>query len=329
MGDGSTQILLWADFPALTFPSPAREPGSGEKPGQGSTGSSLRSSAWYDRVGSSLRTCLLSELGGLTRCSLLWKPVGTPSGRPWWVLSMSEPRTGGTRSSSSDGTLGLFAGSPRSEGAGGAGGALPLTWSTPRRTANVTSQKALTLHKSKPSLMQQVQGMLRNPNVSLWPTPTATDYGSNGNAPGEIGPRRPSLRGSVTWPTPTSADGGSTSRGGDRKGGLLLGGMVRNTWPTPCAMDSEQAGGSAAEQPAKHRDRAVWAWPAGPGEPQHEWEPPRLAQLPLGGDVDGVPARLVRAANKHALRCYGNAVCPQVAEVIGRAVRRALTGGVA
>lgn len=62
-----------------------------------------------------------------------------------------------------------------------------------------------------------------------------------------------------------------------------------------------------------------WQWPAGPG-PQHEWEPPRLVELPLGWDVDGVPARLLRFANKHALKAYGNAVVPQVAEVIGRAI---------
>jgi hypothetical protein len=42
-----------------------------------------------------------------------------------------------------------------------------------------------------------------------WPTPSATEYGSNGNAPGETGPRRPSLTGAVqvtNWPTPTTRD---------------------------------------------------------------------------------------------------------------------------
>lgn len=61
-------------------------------------------------------------------------------------------------------------------------------------------------------------------------------------------------------------------------------------------------------------------WPSPPGHPQHPWEAPRLVELPLGGVLDGVPARLVRAANRHALRAYGNAVVPQVAEVVGRAV---------
>ena len=47
-------------------------------------------------------------------------------------------------------------------------------------------------------------------------------------------------------------------------------------------------------------------WPSGPGEPQHEWEAPRVAQ--------GVPNRAAR------LRALGNAVVPQVAEVVGRVV---------
>lgn len=44
-------------------------------------------------------------------------------------------------------------------------------------------------------------------------------------------------------------------------------------------------------------------WPAGPNEPQHEWEAPRVAQ--------GVPNRTAR------LKALGNAVVPQVAEVVG------------
>jgi len=100
-------------------------------------------------------------------------------------------------------------------------------------------------------------------------------------------------------------------------------------------------------------------WPAWRGEPQHDWEQPRLVadpdggsrhglgverhtgdqrgdghpgagvelqgtpELPLGGDADGVPGRLVRAANRDALRAYGNAVVPQVAEMIARAILEA------
>ena len=78
----------------------------------------------------------------------------------------------------------------------------------------------------------------------------------------------------------------------------------------------EGRGGS--EQAAAHHH-----WPSPPGVKQHDWEAPRILELPLGGAVDGVPARLVRSANRHALRAYGNAVVPQVAEVVGRAVMAA------
>lgn len=64
-------------------------------------------------------------------------------------------------------------------------------------------------------------------------------------------------------------------------------------------------------------------WPSRPGEPQHEWEEPRTTEPPLGGAVDGLPAGLVRRESRlrrASLKAYGNAVVPQVAEVIGRAI---------
>lgn len=92
-------------------------------------------------------------------------------------------------------------------------------------------------------------------------------------------------------------------------------------------------------------------WPARPGERQHEWEQPRLAdaemwaarwreqhaqdggeerhpqgsddakpQQPVGRAANGISTRLVRANNRHALRALGNAVVPQIPELIGRAI---------
>lgn len=93
-------------------------------------------------------------------------------------------------------------------------------------------------------------------------------------------------------------------------------------------------------------------WPARPGEEQHEWEAPRLAlaksvgraregrgrpgreqgiestdrgrsQSPVGCPTDGLSRRLApseSALRRARLRALGNAVVPQVAEVIGRAI---------
>ncbi len=89
----------------------------------------------------------------------------------------------------------------------------------------------------------------------------------------------------------------------------------------------EGLGADAGEsQEPQNRNAGACRWPAGPGQPQHDWEEPRLAQFEVGSEFDGVPVRLVRFANKHALRAYGNAVVPQVAELIGRAVIRAHKG---
>ena len=48
-------------------------------------------------------------------------------------------------------------------------------------------------------------------------------------------------------------------------------------------------------------------WPARPGEPQREWEPPRTVEPGLGGNADGLADRVDR------LRLCGNGVVPQTA----------------
>jgi DNA-cytosine methyltransferase len=58
--------------------------------------------------------------------------------------------------------------------------------------------------------------------------------------------------------------------------------------------------------------RSWCGWPSGPGQAQHGWEQPRLVKFEVGGDVDGVPLRLVRFANRSSLKAFGNSVVPQV-----------------
>lgn len=65
-------------------------------------------------------------------------------------------------------------------------------------------------------------------------------------------------------------------------------------------------------------------WPSRPGEPQHAWEAPRLAEPGLGLAAHGLPGRLARRDRKRRLKALGNAVVPQVAEAIGRAINAAL-----
>lgn len=73
-----------------------------------------------------------------------------------------------------------------------------------------------------------------------------------------------------------------------------------------------------------------YRWPARPGESQHEWEDSRTATLAeiessLGLATDGSAARLARYWRRRSLKAIGNAVVPQCAEAIGRAILAADT----
>jgi DNA (cytosine-5)-methyltransferase 1 len=84
--------------------------------------------------------------------------------------------------------------------------------------------------------------------------------------------------------------------------------------------------GLADRDPARLEGRGVpgceraHEWPARPGSPPHDWEQPRTVESPLGRRAHGVSARLAGARWRAELKALGNSVCPQVVEVIGRAI---------
>lgn len=88
------QLTLFAeDSPAKTSAKPTIGQKGSEANAAASTQRSSASSENADPVGCFLKTHLACELEELTGCSVTWKDKGTPQGRSWWVLGMSELRT--------------------------------------------------------------------------------------------------------------------------------------------------------------------------------------------------------------------------------------------
>ena len=63
-----------------------------------------------------------------------------------------------------------------------------------------------------------------------------------------------------------------------------------------------------------------YRWPSRPGEPQAEWEAPRVVESGICGAATGTPDRLVGFARRNRIRALGNCNPPQVVELIGRAI---------
>jgi DNA (cytosine-5)-methyltransferase 1 len=93
--------------------------------------------------------------------------------------------------------------------------------------------------------------------------------------------------------------------------------QLGDTEPTRLEGHRPDAGQS---QLAESRYASPRRWPVGPGQEQHDWEAPRLAFGEVGNAAHGLPGRLARTWNRHALKALGNAQVPENVRVIARAI---------
>ena len=89
------------------------------------------------------------------------------------------------------------------------------------------------------------------------------------------------------------------------------------------AGQQERNAAAVSNQPGYPAGGDFARWPARPGQPQHGWEEPRVIESALGCAVAGLSERLARRHRVASLKALGNAIVPQVAEVIGRAIMEA------
>lgn len=153
----------------------------------------------YDRLGYSLRMCLLSALEAATTFSCRWQKQNTLLGLLWWVLTTSEQAIGESES-------GLW-GTPRaSEGMGRYGitngkryeklyGQVLNYWRSP--TAEEAGARVETLftkdgepattgqraYRKQPDGRMVLQSVTLNQQVEMWPTPNTGDGERGANVP--------------------------------------------------------------------------------------------------------------------------------------------------
>lgn len=103
--------------------------------------------------------------------------------------------------------------------------------------------------------------------------------------------------------------------GGAGQGVAVADGSRSTAWISGKAEPRRQG---IAEVADNHRCRPIW--PARPGQPQYDWEAPRLVEWPLGASASMDARELVRLGkrhNKETLRAAGNANPPIVPFLIG------------
>lgn len=146
------------------------------------------------------------------------------------------------------------------------------------------------------------------------------------------------------WSGAALADGHRDGREFERRGGLLDGERTARRDDVDGRGERRLGDANRSRLAILRGERAGrQRWPARPGQPQNDWEAPRLTERGLGRAVDGGSGRMdaagawrtVRALARRAaraaglveaferrsrLRALGNANPPQVVEAIGRAI---------
>lgn len=202
-----------AGSPARTSPWPARV--WGLRASDLDCGSSICGSCKRcDPIGFSLRTSLVSALEALTRCSLVWTLAATPAGLSWWVLTTLGRRTDASGCGSwptaqvhdwptadSFNRKSQKALTASTENGRRSGGGNSSTLGLEQAVALEPPGELPPPERQSPALRRQVE--------TLWPTASATPYGTNqGGGAGRVGPVRPSLEGMAreSWATASARD---------------------------------------------------------------------------------------------------------------------------
>lgn len=273
-------------FHAPISPSRARVKGSTPSD-QGCGGKCCGWCESCDPVGCSLRTFLLSELAGLTTCSVAWKRKATPAGRSWWVLSMSERRTDGTG-------FGLWL-TPKVQYSGRS----PEAHQAAKQRAREKHAAGLYKKGCGVPTMDDLQTQAMS-----WPTPRAEDSEQTGSHRGKPDTLTSAAR---QWPTPNAMDGDRGAESRQTKATRGSGGVnLREAcnWPTPASRDWRDDGNEPAAQarksPCLPAATVLASGPLGPassstsGKPRGSLNPDWVSQL-MGYPADwtALPAETV------------------------------------
>ena len=273
----SSQPSLWEDCnptlfvedsPARTSVSPAKGLAS-KVPGLAFGASSPGLWSSLDPVGSSLRTSVLSALEGLTESALTWRLKDTPSGRLWWVLGRSGPRTEGTGSGSSPDVEWK---TPRvEEHSQGPAQVAKYIKAGFRQRDDSRADKALDIQ-----LSTQVEALRRSP---------ACHYSrGRGNLEEEVG----AIEHQKNWPTARAEDKEACGAHVSRGTAETLTAAARKEWPTATEGDHKASGTRKSGTTLTDAANGLWARPqAGDWRSLGEATPGHSPQLRHSG---GLPA---------------------------------------